>query len=239
MPKPREPSAPAKFFTRIGARGWRRSGYDTFAYSFPFFRRWVASQFAAERLETLSIGCGSGELEQHLAECGHAVIGLDLSHTLLKRASRKGLELLVQADAGRLPFGAARFDLVLIMETIGYFALDAVFEEARRVLRRRGRLVITSYGALAEVHALYRCWTMDEIADRLRAAGFRIEAQRYLDIKRRSVRDAPSAERSNLLYLSASASNRQVAEEEPIPRSRAQGASSPAGSLIGKVADSD
>lgn len=203
--KTRTPSAPARFFTRLGARGWRQSGYDTFAYSSTFFRRWIASELGARPETMLSIGCGSGELEKHLAASGHAVVGLDFAHSLLKRARRKGLDCLVDADAARLPFAAAQFDRVLILETIGYFDPTAVFKEARRVLRRRGRLVITSYGPAANAHDLYRQWTMAEIVERLRAAGFRVEERRALDVKRRSVHDAPSAEQSNLFYLSASA----------------------------------
>lgn len=207
MPKEQKSSARSKFYTQIGARGWRRSGYDTFTYDSPFFRRWIASQLAAESITMLSVGCGSGELEDHLTELGHAVVGLDLSHPMLKRASRKGLKMLVEADARRLPFGAVRFDLVMIMESIGYLDLDEVFKEARRVLKNGGRLLITTYGAGVNAHARYRKWAMDEIVNRLIAAGFRIDEQRYLDVKKKSVRDAPSDDRANLLYLSSSVEN--------------------------------
>src|SRR5215469_17312122 len=135
----------SKFFSKIGTQGWRDSGYDTFTYDSPALRRWVASQLTAKGSEILSIGCGAGELEHELAALGHAVIGLDLSAAMLKRARRKGLSHLVAANAGRLPFDGAQFDAVMIIESIGYLALDQVFRESRRVLRRRGRLLITTY----------------------------------------------------------------------------------------------
>ncbi len=209
--KTAKPSATAKFFTRLGARGWRQSGYDTFAYSSTFFRRWLASQLGAKAETMLSIGCGSGELERHLAELGHEVVGLDVAHSLLKRAQRKGLDRLVQADATRLPFAAAQFDRALILETIGYFDLKPVFAEARRVLKRRGQLVITSYGPRASVHGLYRQWSTDEIEAGLRAAGFRLVLRRFLDVKRQRIDDAPSPEGANLFYLVAAPAHRRVA----------------------------
>lgn len=207
MKKAQKSSARAKSHRQIGAHDWRRSGYDTFSYDSPFFRQWVASQLGPKRAEILSVGCGSGELEHHLAELRHVVVGLDLSHQMLRRASRNGLDLLVQADARLLPFGPARFDLVMIMESIGYLIPDEVFEQARRVLRKRGRLLITTYAARVDVQARYRKWRMDEITNRLVDAGFRIDEQRYLDVKRNSVRDAPSEKRSTLLYISSAVKN--------------------------------
>jgi len=210
MPKEQKSPARSKFYTRIGAQGWRQSGYDTFTYDSPFFRRWIATQLAAKRIEILSIGCGAGELEHELTASGHAVTGLDLSHPMLKRAARKGLDRLVQADARALPFAAARFDLVMIMESIGYLELDAVFKEARRVLRKRGRFLITSYGASVDAHTRYRKWTMADIAHHLANAGFRIDEQRFLDVKKRSVRDAPAEEQAGLLYVSSRVNNRRA-----------------------------
>lgn len=207
MPKEQKSSVRAKFSARIGAHDWRRSGYDTFGYDSPFFRQWIASQLPAESTMILSVGCGSGEVEAHLTELRHAVVGLDLSHPMLKRAARLGLNRLVEADARALPFGAARFDIVLMIESIGYLEPEKVFDEARRVLRKRGRLLLTSYGARVDADARYRKWRMDEITQLLSDAGFRIDEQRHLDVKKKSVRDAPSEERSNLLYVAATARN--------------------------------
>jgi len=207
MPKAQESSVRLKSYRQIGAHDWRRSGYDTFSYDSPFFRQWVASQLAPGRAEILSIGCGSGELEHHLTELRHAVVGLDLSHQMLKRAARNGLDLLVQADARLLPFGSAQFDLVMIIESIGYLMLDEVFQQARRVLRKRGRLLIATYAARVDTHPRYRKWRMDEMTNRLADAGFRIDERRYLDVRRNSVRDAPSEDRATLLYISSTVSN--------------------------------
>ncbi len=196
-------STRSTFFARIGAKGWRDSGYDTFTYDSPALRRWMAAQLSAKGSEILSLGCGAGELEKELAAQGHAVTGLDLSPAMLQRARRKGLNQLVAADASRLPFGAGRFDAVTIFESIGYLALEQVFAETRRVLRMRGRLLITTYGAGVDAHGSYRKWRADEVGPRLSAAGFKIERRRYLEVRKSGVRDAASEDRAGLVYVLA------------------------------------
>ena len=203
MPKDETPAARSPFYARIGAKGWRQSGYDTFTYDSPALRRWLAAELPAKSRTILSIGCGAGELERDLVEHGHAVIGLDLSPAMLRRAARKGLRHLIAADARQLPLGAATIDIVLIMESIGYLALDAVFAEIRRILRKRGRLLVTTYGAKVEAHRSYRKWRMEEVAEFLAAAGFRIEAKHHLAVTKTRVRDAASEEKAGLLYLAA------------------------------------
>ena len=205
MPKKQKPAARSRFYTDVGTKGWRQTGYDTYGFYSPGFRQWIGSQFPAKKKMILSVGCGTGELEKHLSELRHTVVGLDLSHPMLKRASRHGLDLLVQADAYSLPFRAAQFDVMMLMESIGYLEPAKVFAEARRVLRKRGRLMITTYAAPVDAHARYRKWGMDEIANQLIDAGFRTDEQRYLAVKKISVREVASEDRSGLLYLSSTA----------------------------------
>jgi len=40
-------STRSKFFAKIGTRGWRDSGYDTFTYDSPALRRWVMRSSAS------------------------------------------------------------------------------------------------------------------------------------------------------------------------------------------------
>src|SRR5712691_5788319 len=104
MPKDQNASAPSRIYRQIGAHGWRESDYFTFSVRSPVLRRWIAGQLPATRMDILSVGCGTGEVENHLSELGHQVVGLDLSRPMLQRASRNGLGLPVQADARFLPF---------------------------------------------------------------------------------------------------------------------------------------
>lgn len=199
----RRSGARSPFYARIGAKGWRQSGYDTFTYDSPALRRWLAAELPATGRTILSIGCGAGELERELTARGHRVIGLDLSPAMLQRAARKGLGRLVAADARQLPLGDATIDIVLLIESIGYLALDRVSAEVRRVLKKRGQLLITTYGAKIDAHRHYRKWTMAQVADFLDAAGFRIATKRYLTITKTTVRDATLEENAGLLYLAA------------------------------------
>jgi len=203
MPKGRKSSSNSPFYTRIGAQGWRNSGYDTFAYRSSAFRQWMGSQLTAGEKAILSVGCGAGELEGEMSATGLTVVGLDLSHAMLRRGLRNGLGMAVQADAAALPFGARSFDAVMFVESIGYLALEQVFKEARRVLRPEGRLMITSYPAQIGAHAHYRKWPIEQVIEAMTGAGFTITRPQYLDVAKTRVSEASSERRSKLFYLSS------------------------------------
>jgi SAM-dependent methyltransferase len=105
----------------------------------------------------LDLGCGWGRHLEVLREAGHRVVGLDLSHALLRRAfdaSGSGpgdapgtRPTLVAADMRRLPFPDRSFDVVLNLATsLGLFMEDenalAALGEAARVLRPGGRILV-------------------------------------------------------------------------------------------------
>lgn len=192
-----------RFYRRIGAKGWRESNYFTYSSSSPAFRRWLATELADEGLAVLSIGCGNGELESHLVASGYRVAGLDLSHPMLKRAARAGLDWPVEADARYLPFAAASFDIVIFPESIGHVPLPEVFAEARRVLGKSGMLIVTTYASHMGVHSHYRKYRFEDMAAAALEAGFAVEAQRFLAAKQNSVADAPTDAKATLLYFAA------------------------------------
>lgn len=192
-----------KFYRRIGTRGWRESRYFTFSVRSPALRHWLAAQLPARNASVLSVGCGTGEIERHLSGLRHRVVGLDVSYQMLQSAARHGLERLVLADARALPFAAASFDVVIFPESIGHLALAAVFREAKRVLKERGRLLITTYASAIDVHPRYRKFAPEDIADALGEAGFRVEERRFLKAKRDAVVEVPSDNGAELLYLSS------------------------------------
>jgi protein-L-isoaspartate O-methyltransferase len=101
----------------------------------------------------LDLGCGWGRHLVPLAEAGHRVVGLDLSHALLRRAARTRTRArarareLVAGEMRRLPFQDGSFDVVMNLATsLGLFLVDidavAALAEAGRVLRPGGRLLI-------------------------------------------------------------------------------------------------
>ena len=200
---PKRPGSPGllRFFGRIGDHGWRESAYFTFSVRSPALRSWLAAQLPAKRLRILSVGCGSGELEQYLCEERHDVVGLDVSTPMLRRARKRGLTALVKAESHALPFRAASFDAVLFAESIGYLHLPTAFAEAARVLRKRGRLLITTYSGAVTRHAAYAEVGLADITAALATAGLRVAEHRFLAAKRTSVTAVPSDEGSTLLYV--------------------------------------
>ena len=90
----------------------------------------------------LDLGCRTGALTQHYAS-GNDVVGVDVDHDALARASeRLGIET-VWADAeDRLPFDDDSFDVVVAGELLEHLADPAAaVANVRRVLRPGGRFV--------------------------------------------------------------------------------------------------
>jgi ubiquinone/menaquinone biosynthesis C-methylase UbiE len=202
---PANRASPARFYRGIGAKGWNNSNYFTYSSSSPAFRRWLLAELGDKPRDILSIGCGNGELETYLIGEGHRLTGLDPAHPMLKRAVRAGLKRGVGGDARALPFAAASFDIVIFPESIGHVPLPEVFAEAKRVLKKRGALMVTTYASHVGVHSHYRKYRFADLAPAAEAAGLAVEAQRFLAAKRNSLEDAPSDAKATLLYFRASA----------------------------------
>ncbi len=115
----------------------------------------------AERLEgkdplrILDIGCGRGELLQHLVKRGHVCEGVDSSPDGIDIARESAKIYLSESevdrcrfhlmDARKLAFKNNSFDVVFMVDVVEHLfpsELDAVLNEVQRVLRPRGRLII-------------------------------------------------------------------------------------------------
>jgi ubiquinone/menaquinone biosynthesis C-methylase UbiE len=95
----------------------------------------------------LDAGCGTGYLAAGLRRARPDVFvsGADLSGGMLANARAAGAEALVQADAGRLPFAAESFDLVVARGVLHHLPdVAAALGEWRRVLRPDGAVVLVS-----------------------------------------------------------------------------------------------
>jgi SAM-dependent methyltransferase len=98
----------------------------------------------------LEVGCGAAQCARWLVGQGAAAVGVDLSHRQLQHSRRIDAETgtavpVVVADAGRLPFGGAEFDLACSAYGAVPFVADsaAVMREVARVLRPGGRWVFS------------------------------------------------------------------------------------------------
>ena len=154
----------------------------------------------------LDIGCGSG---RHTGEFyrleGVRVTGADLNPKDLEQARERlrlhdrlrehggGVWSLAAADATCLPFGDARFDLVVCSEVLEHIPdQQAAMRELIRVLKSGGQLVVSVPRYLPE----RLCWLLSddyananqghvriyrrrELIDRLEQAGFRMRGYHH------------------------------------------------------------
>ena len=147
----------------------------------------------------LDLACGTGDLLRRLAqETPDAKLrGIDLSSKMVTRARRKLTEVssaaVDQADAHDLPFGDNAFDVLVCANTFHYFTHPArVVQEARRVLRPTGRLVLLDWcrdfwtcrvmdAVLQYIDPAYEgCYTLDELTALLEHASLAVpKAFRY------------------------------------------------------------
>ncbi len=92
--------------------------------------------------KVLDIGCGAGFLTNALADRGHHVTGVDLSHETLeiaKKHDKTASVSYVHADAATLPFLPASFDVVCAMDFLEHVDNPArIIAEASRVLKPGG-----------------------------------------------------------------------------------------------------
>jgi len=197
------PRRTANFYRRVGVQGWRKSSYSTDTWKYPVLRRWIIDQLPKRGRRILSVGCGTGELERSLRELGHRVIGLDFSLEMLQTAVRRGDRGLVQGDGHLLPFAAGSFDAVILPESLGHLKAAVALAEANRVLKRRGRLLITTYPKHREVHPLYAKSSLEELSAQVIEAGFQVTTHRLLRPQRTAVEEVRVEKRCALLFILA------------------------------------
>jgi len=92
----------------------------------------------------LDVGTGTGHFASDLAAQGLAVVGVDLSRTMLAVAQGKRPPLqLVRGDAAALPLASASFDLVVSVTALEFVASpEDMVAQMWRVVSPGGRLVI-------------------------------------------------------------------------------------------------
>lgn len=106
-------------------------------------RRHVLPAFPSGRPRLLDIGCGTGLfLERRAGDCES--MGVDLSPQALGYARGRRLPRLTRADAARLPFPDASFDVLTAFDLIEHVRDDqGLVDEIWRVLRPGGFLLAT------------------------------------------------------------------------------------------------
>ena len=131
----------------------------------------------------LDCGCGTGANLEWLSRYGRTA-GIDYTFSGLTAGRRLGRRGLAQADAARLPFPAATFDVVASFDMLQVLPdrleCDALGEMAR-VLKPGGALVlnVAAMAVLHGDHALLseeaRRYSRGELAVKLASAGLSVE----------------------------------------------------------------
>ncbi len=125
--------------------------------------------------DCLEVGAGTGEISLALKKTGHRVVATDISPNMVSEIAKKGIDAKV-CDSETLLFRDASFDTVISSEHIYYLDQPEKFiAEARRVLRPRGRLLISSANHTTRFY--------DRVRAMLRALGI---GQMYFDDKNKS-----------------------------------------------------
>ena len=109
----------------------------------------------------LDVACGTGDMVRAFDAGGaRHIVGLDFAADMLRLATRRASVRMAwcQADALRLPFADASFDIVSCAFGVRNFQdLRAGLREMRRVLRPGGRAVIVEF-SLPRNRLLRRCY---------------------------------------------------------------------------------
>jgi ubiquinone/menaquinone biosynthesis C-methylase UbiE len=155
------------------------------------FRRFVEPLVAAAAhgrpMTILDCGCGTGHNLTMLRRYGDTY-GIDLTWAGLQYARRQGEHRIARATAARLPFPAARFDLVTSFDVL-YSLPDEVERDAiaemHRVLAPGGRLIVNvaALDSLRGNHSVLsgevRRYSKKTLRQRLEAAGFAVTHSTY------------------------------------------------------------
>lgn len=122
--------------------------------------------------DVLEIACGTGIVTRHLRERldpAHRLVASDLSKAMLdyarnKLAGRQGIDWR-EADATRLPFGDGEFGAVVCAFGVMFVPdKQAVFREARRVLKADGRFLFNVWDRMEmNSHAVVYAGVMEEL----------------------------------------------------------------------------
>lgn len=108
----------------------------------------------------LDDGCGSGE---GLEGIESRAVGIDISPIALREARERGVQVVL-GDVRRLPFRNGAFGAVLSIETMEHLVEgESYLDEIRRVLRKRGRVAISTPDGGPVIGSHVRLYTRREL----------------------------------------------------------------------------
>lgn len=144
MPPDADPEPDSAHWARVAADwiAWaRRPGHDAFWY----YRPALARVIGLGRGPALDVGCGEGRVSRLLRELGHRVTAADAVPAMVEAArAADSADAYSVAPASAMPFANGAFELVVAYNLLmDVDDLTGTLAELRRVLRDRGRLVVS------------------------------------------------------------------------------------------------
>jgi SAM-dependent methyltransferase len=113
-----------------------------------------AEQVGPDRL-VLDAGCGPGQVTRFLTDQGVRAVGVDLSLSMARMASRSRTMPTACGDLRELPFASGSFSGVVAFYSIQHVRrdqVDGVLDELRRVLAGGGSLLTATHLGEGEVY---------------------------------------------------------------------------------------
>jgi ubiquinone/menaquinone biosynthesis C-methylase UbiE len=112
-------------------------------------RRQLVTQFLKGRRpqKILDVGCGTGETISFLKKLFPKAkfYGVDSSSSAIKFSKLRGHKNILKSLAEKLPFKDKTFDVILFLDVLEHISDDQkVINEAKRVLKKNGSIIITS-----------------------------------------------------------------------------------------------
>ena len=101
-------------------------------------------------MQVLDVGCGRGEILRHVTRLGARAYGVDYAEVAVKLSREATRDEpapigVYRTDAKRLPYPDGAFDRLLMFDVVEHlypWELDAALQDARRVLRPQGMIVV-------------------------------------------------------------------------------------------------
>lgn len=97
----------------------------------------------------LDVGCGTGETLSFLKDLypRAKLYGVDTSQKAINYSKKRGHKNIYKSNANKLPFKDGLFDIILFLDVLEHIKDDqSVIDEAKRVLKKGGTILITSPG---------------------------------------------------------------------------------------------
>ncbi len=108
----------------------------------------------------LDVACGTGQSSVALKEIAYQIVATDVSRQMLAQAPQDERIRYLEAPAEELPFADESFDLITVASAFHWFDRARFLDEARRVLRRSGWLIVYDNAFLGKMteNAGYERW---------------------------------------------------------------------------------